>query len=300
MSEPTSIRVAAAQYPLDELASFAAWTDKIERWVADGAATGARLLVFPEYGAIEIAATAGGAVAGDLAATLAAVAAAEAEAARVWSGLARRHGVLILAPSGPSRRGNAVVNAATLHAPTGKSVTQDKLIVTPFERDWGVSDGTGQRIADTDLGRIGIAICYDSEFPVLVRALTTAGAEIILIPSCTDKLSGYHRVRVAAQARALESQVVTVMSPTIGDAPWSPAIDCNRGAAGVFVPPEAALSMTGVLAMGQLDEPGWITADIDMAALRLTRTTGEMRNHADWARQPGAGSSPNVAVVDLR
>ena len=135
---------------------------------------------------------------------------------------------------------------------------------------------------------------------MLVRALAAAGAEIILIPSCTDKLSGYHRVRVAAQARALESQIVTVMSPTVGDAAWSAAIDCNRGAAGVFVPPEAALSMTGVLATGRLDEPGWITADVDMAALRLTRTTGEMRNHADWARQPGAGSSPAVGVVDLR
>ena len=105
--------------------------------------------MFPEYGAIEIAATAGGAVAGDLAATLAAVAAAEADAAGVWSRLARQHGVLILAPSGPSRRGSVVVNAATLFAPSGKSLTQDKLIVTPFERDWGVSGGSVQRVADT-------------------------------------------------------------------------------------------------------------------------------------------------------
>ena len=58
-------------------------------------------------------------------------------------------------------------------------------------------------------------------------------------------------------ARALENQIATVMSPTIGDAPWSAAVDHNYGAAGIFVPPDVSLSLTGVLAEGMPNVPGW-------------------------------------------
>ena len=92
------------------------------------------------------------------------------------------------------------------------------------------------RVFETALGRIGVAICYDSEFPLLARALTEAGAEIVLVPSCTERVSGYYRVRTGAMARALENTIATVMSPTVGDALWSPAVDRNAGAAGIFVP----------------------------------------------------------------
>jgi predicted amidohydrolase len=79
----------------------------------------------------------------------------------------------------------------------------EKRILTPFERAWRVAPGRQLRVFETVLGRIGVAICYDSQFPLLVRAQAEAGAELILIPSCTEYLSGYHRVRAAAQARAL-------------------------------------------------------------------------------------------------
>jgi predicted amidohydrolase len=177
---------------------------------------------------------------------------------------------------------------------------QEKLILTPFERAWGVAPGRQLRVFETVLGRIGVAICYDSEFPLLVRAQAEAGAELILIPSCTEHLSGYHRVRAAAQARALESQIATVVSPTVGDALWSPAVDRNVGAAGVFVPADQALSMTGVLVEGTLNAPGWVSAEVDLAALRRVRREGEMRNHVDWPAQPGAAPlAERVEIVDL-
>jgi predicted amidohydrolase len=203
--------------------------------------------------------------------------------------LARSYGVHILAASGPSRRSDgSFVNAARLFAPSGRMAAQEKLIMTPFERSWGVSGGSGIKVFETALGRIGVAICYDSEFPLLVRAQAEAGADLILIPSCTEFLSGYNRVRTAALARALENTCATILAPTIGDAPWSPAIDCNRGAAGVFVPAERGLSETGVLVEGRHDRAGWVFAEIDVARLALIKKTGEMRNAADWSNQPGA------------
>ncbi len=289
MPGPDRIRVAAAQYPIDATPDFAAWRDKQARWIGEGAATGAALLVLPEYGLMELAAAAAPAVTGDVAASLAAVADLRTRADAAHAELARRHRVHLLAASGPAHRGDGrLVNAAHFFAPSGAMGCAEKHIMTPFERTWGISSGARPAVFDTGLGRIGVAICYDSEFPLLVRAQTEAGADLILIPSCTERLSGAHRIRSAALARALESQVATVVSPTIGEAPWSPVVDRNRGAAGIYVPAEHGLSDTGVLAEGGLDTPRWVVADIDFAALRALRAKGEMRNAEDWALQPGA------------
>ena len=302
MTTRDSLKIAAAQYPIGEPATLDAWRDKVARWVADGAATGASLLVFPEYAAIEMAAAFGPEVSGNLEATLKTVANLEYERVALHRELAKKHNVHILVGSGPSRKSQGVyVNAAQLVTPGGAVGVQEKHIMTPFERDWGIAPGEGIRVFDTALGRIGIAICYDSEFPLFVRGLAEAGAEIVLIPSCTERISGYHRVRTGAKARALENQIATVVSPTVGDALWSPAVDRNVGAAGIFVPSEPTVADSGVLAEGELNVPQWVSATVDLKRLNELRTSGEMRNFADWANQPGASClTDKVQVVPLR
>lgn len=299
---PTMIRIAAAQYPLDPLPTLDAWREKTARWIGEGAALGAELLVFPEYGLIEIAHAAGPETAGDLQRTLAAVADRYEEAEHHLATLAQRHDVHILGASGPRRRDDGrFVNTASLVTPRGGIGRQDKAILTPFEHGWGLVPGAAPRVFATELGMIGVAICYDSEFPLLVRTLTDAAADLILIPACTERRSGHGRVRAAAAARALESTVATVLSPTVGEARWSPAVDLNTGAAGVFVPPEAGLSDTGVLAEGEINVPGWVSATLDRRALHRPREIGEMRNRDDWLLQPNVAPERVVAAVtDLR
>jgi len=301
MAARDTLKVAAAQYPIDQPASHDVWREKIARWVADGAATGAEILVFPEYAALEQAAPFGPAVSGNLDATLKTVADLERERVALHTELAAEHNVHILVGSGPARKGEgSYVNAAQLVTPAGSIGVQEKRIMTPFEWDWGISPGRRLRVFDTTLGLIGIAICYDSEFPLLVRGMAEAGAELILVPSCTERISGYHRVRTGARARALENQIATILSPTVGDALWSPAVDHNVGAAGIYVPSEPSVSDDGVLAEGVLDAPQWVTATIELRRLHDLRASGEMRNFTDWAHQPGAASlTDKVEVVTL-
>lgn len=288
MAARDTLKVASAQYPIGQPRSQDEWRDKIARWVAEGAATGAEILVFPEYAAIEQAATCGPEVSGNLEATLKAVADLERERLAVHAELAAQHDVHILVGSGPARKEHKrYVNAAQLITPAGSVGVQEKRIMTPFEWDWGISPGSGLRVFETKLGLIGIAICYDSEFPLLVRTLAEAGAEVVLIPSCTERVSGYHRVRTGAKARALENQIATVMSPTVGEALWSPAVDRNAGAAGIFVPSEQSVSDDGVVAEGKLNASQWVMGTIDLARLRQLRLEGEMRNFIDWTHQPG-------------
>lgn len=288
---PAKLTVASAQYPIDAPATIPEWEDKIANWVARGAAAGAQLLVFPEYAAIEQAHCLGPQVYGDLRRTLEAVAELAASRIALHAALAEKHGVHILVGSGPVAKSvGQFVNAAQLVTPDGLVGEQEKIIMTPFEREWGIAPGGPLRLFETELGRIGVLICYDSEFPLLARALAEAGAEIILVPSCTERISGFHRVRTGSMARALENTIVTVQSPTVGDALWSPAVDRNSGRAGVYVPSEHGVSDTGILAEGDLDEPQWVTATIDLERLADLRMRGEMRNFADWNLQPGAGA----------
>lgn len=289
MAAPLLLKVAAAQYPIGQPASLGEWEAKITSWVEDGAATGAELLVFPEYAAIEQAAALGPDVYKDLTTTLERVAALAEERVALHAALAKTHGVHILVGSGPAKHADGrFVNAAQLVTPAGKVGVQEKLIMTPFEHDWGVTAGGPLKVFETALGKLAVLICYDSEFPLLARAAVEAGADAILVPSCTERVSGYHRVRTGSQARALENTIVTVQSPTVGDAPWSPAVDFNVGAAGIYVPPEHGVSDTGVLAEGTLNEAQWVYAAANLAALRRLRTGGEMRNFGDWPAQPGA------------
>ena len=301
MTSPALLHVASAQYPIGQPKSLAEWEDKIARWVKSGTATGADLLVFPEYAAIEQAACFGSEVYNDLKITLAKVAELAASRVAFHAELARRHNVHILVGSGPVLKSDGLfVNAAQLVTPEGVIGEQEKLIMTPFERDWGISAGKTVRVFKTRIGTFGIAICYDSEFPLLVRAMAEAGAEVVLVPSCTEKISGYHRVRTGCMARALENTIATVQSPTVGDAPWSPAVDFNEGAAGIYVPSEHGVSDDGILACGKLNAAEWVTAKIDLARLRRVREAGEMRNYADWSAQPGSPmTAVNVEVVDI-
>ena len=91
-----------------------------------------------------------------------------------------------------------------------------------------------------------------------------------------------------------------MVSPTVGDALWSPAVDRNVGAAGIYVPSEPTVSDAGILAEGALNEPGWVTADVNLERLHQLRTSGEMRNYIDWTHQPGvAPLQDQVEIVAL-
>lgn len=293
--------VAAAQYPIEALPDWAAYVAKLTRWVEEAAAAGATLAVFPEYGAMELASLDPGSM-GDLQRSIAFVSALLPQVDALHADLAKRHGMHIVAASAPVQRGDGhFVNRARLFAPSGKVGVQDKLIMTRFEREqWGIAAGAPLRLFDTALGKLAITICYDSEFPLLSRALVEAGMELLLVPSCTDALHGYWRVRIGAQARALEGQCYAVQAPTVGQAPWSPAVDANRGAAAIYGPPDGAFPDDGVVAIGELDAPCWVTGQVDLSRVAALRADGGVLNVRHWAEQPGAAVLPRVETVDLR
>ena len=278
--------LGAAAYPLSWFDRFEGYAEKLSAWVAGGAASGARLLVFPEYGSMELASLGGREVAGDLERALHEVARHAAAVDAVHVELARRFDVMILGASAPFFAGPRPVNRAVLYGPDGVIGHQDKQIMTRFEREiWNVVSGEGLAPFDTDLGRIGVVICYDSEFPLLARHLVDQGAEVLLAPSCTDSLAGFTRVRVGCMARALENQCIVAHSPTVGDCNFCPAVDENVGRAAIYGPPDRGFPPEGILAETGLNAPGWATAQVSLEAVREVRRDGGVLNHQHWAEQ---------------
>ena len=299
----TAFTVALAQYPIEQIASFAAWQEKISRWVRDAVQQGAALLVFPEYAPMELASLDPASM-GDLAGSLRFVAALAPQIDAHHAALAAEHNVHIVAGSIPCPLDDGrVVNRARLFAPNGKSSNQDKIVMTRFEREkWDIASGAPIRLFDTALGRIGISICYDVEFPLIARAQAEAGAVLILSPSCTDTLQGYWRVRIGAQARALEGLCFVGQAPTVGMAPWSPVVDENYGAAGLFGPPDGDSPDDGVLALGELGAGQWVYGDVDPARVTRWREEGTVRPYTHWPEQLAGQQGPALAceIVDLR
>lgn len=277
------MKIAAAAYPINWFDSFDAYAAKLTRWVGTADAD---LLVFPEYGAMELASLGGPAVAADLEASLHEVARHAPAVHALHHDLAARHGCHILAASGPVFQDARPFNRAVLFGPAGVIGHQDKQIMTRFEREeWDVTGAPGLRVFDTALGRIGVLICYDSEFPLLGRSLAEAGAEILLVPSCTDTVAGFNRVRIGAMARALESQCVVVQAPTVGPCDWMPALDENRGRAAIYGPPDGFWPESGIIAEGAMDAPGWVRATVDLSRVRISRAEGAVLPFAHWPEQ---------------
>lgn len=280
------MKIATAAYPLDVLTSWAQYEDKLARWVADAAGQGADLLVFPEYGAMELATLDGLDVAGDLEKSLFAVSDRVADADALHLRLAAEHNVHIVAASAPMATPTRPVNRARLITPTGQTGAQDKQIMTRFEEEvWDVVPGNALQVFDTTLGKIGILICYDSEFPLLGRAL--ADCDVICVPSATETLAGYWRVRIGSMARALENQCITAMSSVVGPAEWSEALGTCFGAGGIYGPPDRGFPETGVLAAGTLNAPAWTIGEVDLAQVAEVRRDGIVLNRKHWHHQIG-------------
>jgi len=267
-----------------------AWADRLDRAVAEAAGEGARLLLLPEYSPLEAAAG----EQPDIAAELRRGVARAPDAVAAARAVAMRHGVWLVPGTMPFARADGrIVNRAPLIAPDGRVAFQDKHVMTRFEaEEWGIAPGAPPAVFETAFGRVGIAVCFDAEFPSLVRAQVEAGAWLILVPSCTDTLAGYHRVRIACAARAMENQCFVAMAPTVGEAPWCGTLDANRGAAGCYGPVDRGFAEDGVVAQSTLDAPGWLYADLDPARLEAVRREGAVRNHLSWPAPP-----PSCPVV---
>ena len=293
-----TITVAAAQFNLEPLESLAAYRAKITHWVEDAVGQGAELLVFPEYGAMELCSIGG--KGHDLEISKQAVSDFYDEVTNLHQSLANKHGITIISGSAPDVKSGNTCNTAQVFGPNGALESFTKIMPTPSEREvWNIQGGRSLKVFDVGKVKFGLVICYDIEFPLLSRALAEAGAEIILAPSDTETEWGYWRVRTGAMARALENQVYTVQAPLIGQAPFCEFTNTHYGAAGIFAPSDKGFPAGGVIALGEANKPQWLVAKLDLDVMKALRESGNVQTYKHWPEQMGAGKLPPAHVIDL-
>ena len=172
----------------------------------------------------------------------------------------------------------------------------EKLHVTPDEmKSWGLSGGKILQTFDTDCAKIGVLICYDVEFPELSRLMADQGMQILFVPFLTDTQNAYSRVRVCAQARAIENECFVVIAHTtgnnhecfvviagsVGNLPRVHNMDIQYAQSGVFTPCDFAFPTDGKRAEATPNTEMILVSDVDLDLLNELHTYGSVRNLKD-------------------
>ncbi|MCF2490231.1 carbon-nitrogen hydrolase family protein [Dyadobacter sp. CY347] len=297
-----SVTIASAQYPISQHADFASWQKHIENWVADAAAKGAQLLLFPEYGAMELISILSPEIQQDIFLQIAAMNDFTESFCGVFAELALKHHVVIVAPSMPVIDNGKHLNRVFVFSDKGLAGYQDKFFMTRFENEeWGIQSAPKVlTVFEAAWGKFGIQICYDIEFGLGSQLLCSAGASLILVPSCTETIRGATRVHVGARARALENQAYTAVSQTVGNATWSPAVDINYGYSAFYSTPDKGLPEEGIIAAEIPQKEGWLIQQLDFAKIEEVRHDGHVLNFNDQQKINVEMHSEEVRILHVR
>ena len=276
----TKLKVASTQFDLRRLSAPEEFWQRVEGLAKAAATEGAQVLQYPEYFALSWLGSLNG---DDFAKALDGFAAVEDEFHRRFATLSKETDQAICAGTVPMRLHGRRVNRSFIYLPDGRRLFQDKQNMTRFEdEEWSVQQGDPQLPVFKWKGAtVGVAICYDIEFPDYAKALMKKDVDLILVPSCTDDVHGYWRVRHTAQSRAVEGQTYVVMSSIVGGNPKHPEIDVHYGRAGFFTPCDKEFPEEGVLAQGTLNQEGVSVATLDMSLIERVRINGTVLNRRD-------------------
>lgn len=199
-----------------------------------------------------------------------------------FSELAISYNINIITGSMPEMKDDLLYNVGYLCRRDGSTERYEKLHVTPDEaKVWGMQGGNTLKTFDTDCGKIGVLICYDSEFPELSRLLADEGMDILFVPFLTDTQNGYSRVRNCAQARAIENECYVAIAGSVGNLPKVNNMDIQYAQSMVFTPCDFSFPANGIKAEATPNAEMIVIGDVDIDLLRELNQFGSVKNLRD-------------------
>jgi predicted amidohydrolase/GNAT superfamily N-acetyltransferase len=192
------------------------------------------------------------------------------------------YNINIITGSMPLVENDHLYNVGYLCRRDGSVERYEKLHVTPDEaKVWGMQGGHRLQTFQTDAGKVGILICYDSEFPELSRLLADEGMDILFVPFLTDTQNGYSRVRNCSQARAIENECYVAIAGSVGNLPNVHNMDIQFAQSMVFTPCDFSFPTNGIKAEATPNTEMILIADVDLSLLRELNQKGAVRNLKD-------------------
>ena len=130
--------------------------------------------------------------------------------------------------------------------------------------------GDDWQVVDSQLGRLGLSICYDLRFPELYRRLRVAGAEILLVPAAFTKVTGEAHWLPLLRARAIENQCYVVAANQCG----------HHGGSRQTWGHSVIIDPWGVVLAEAADKPDLIQAKLERSLLEQIRADMPVMGHA--------------------
>ena len=192
------------------------------------------------------------------------------------------YNVNIILGSMPYLDGESLLNVGFLCRRDGSFERYEKIHITPSESSaWGMVGGNTVKAIDTDCGKIGVLICYDSEFPELSRLLADQGMKILFVPFLTDTPNGFTRVRNCSMARAIENECYVAIAGSVGNLPRVNNMDIQFAQSAVYTPADFAFPTNGIKAEATPNTEMTVIADVDLELLKELHEHGSVRNLKD-------------------
>lgn len=274
------IKVAACQYTIELLSDWSEFVNKVTQVVEKAKQNKAQLVVLPEYAGIEVFNQ-------DLNDDLKLFQNMQPFVPRyleLFQQLAIKHQLYIQPGTIMVQSHDKFRNRAYLFGPSGTYAFQDKLQMVATEKEFDlIEGGKDQTIFETSLGLIGVAVCYDSEFPELIRNFTRQGVKLILVPSFTPSMQSYLRIFYSCQARAIENQCYVIMSSAVGSTKIGDTRYTLEGQASIFTPVDNGFE-EGRISEGKRNITGEVYATLSFDKLDEVRKTGQVQNYFDFMK----------------
>lgn len=174
-------------------------------------------------------------------------------------------------------------NVSVLYSADGIRYRHAKSHLMPEEAEFVDHEGEEMSVVDLGRVRVGIAICYEMEFPECSGALAELGAEVILCPSFTLTEAGFWRVRHCAAARAIENQVYVVHSCAGGEPVHT--LPGGWARAAILSPCDRPWKPNGVVGEAAENTEGVVVRTLDLDALQAMREEGDAPTFRDRRRR---------------
>ena len=262
-----SVRIACCQFAPD-VSDPVGNVSRVREHIAQAVAEGAQIVVLPELAT-------SGYIFRSVDEARAAAVRADGEELQAWAQEAARADALVIGGFCELASDGRLFNSLALVDGVGVRVVYRKLHLWDEEARWFTPGEQPAPVVATRHGRIGLAICYDIEFPELTRGLALGGADLIALPANwphEEPPDGRPVLHSLAAMTAYWNKVFVAVCDRCGT-----ERGCEFEGGSAIAGPDGALRAGPVRGRG----PDTLYADVDLTQARDKRTSAHNDAFAD-------------------
>lgn len=144
----------------------------------------------------------------------------DSEIVKAFCNACKEHNIMAV-PNLYLKEGEKVYDASILIDKTGEILGIQKMVHVAqaekfYEQDYYTPSDTGFQVFKTDIGTIGIVVCFDRHYPESIRTEALKGADLILIPTVNTKAEPMKMFEMELCVQAFQNSTWVAMCNRVG------------------------------------------------------------------------------------